>query len=322
MAHDPVVDRLDSPTTRQFPAISSITINVVSGSVDVMAAPHQHAVALDLREITGPPLTATLQKGALRLEQVKDGDGQVWGVVKSFLGGDAGSNRPRARLTLTVPEDTTVTVRAVNADVLVGGVHGAVTARTVSGGVTIERTTGKVDTTTVTGDVECASPAGELSVKTVSGAVTVQDALLRQARLNTVSGRTILDLRHGPTLVTANSVSGEVSVRIPKGSGYDATVTSASGNVVVDGEPLMENGKRGGHRHQGDRGIAIKGRTATGDLVVLRRQDAGAAAPAGPVIGEPTYGPPSDVQDDLPGDRRQNRSDGTTFGGGDAGTVL
>lgn len=296
---DRIEPPIDSPVVREFDNPKSVSVTLLGGGVDIVAAPGTTTARLEVRELTGPPLTVTWSDRALKIEQMRDSEGQVWGLLKSLLGGGVGE-RPRARLTLTLPDDTAVSVKTVSADVLSGGSHGNVSVYTVSGGVTLDRPTGAVDVATVSGDVECASPSGELKVKTVSGGVTVQDAVLRTTRLNSVSGRMILDLRHGPTLVTANTVSGELSIRLPAGSGFDATVGSASGHVVVDGEPLIEDGKRGGHRYTGDRSVAIKARTVSGDLVVLRR-DAGTAgarwAPeTGPVIGDPGR---SDIQDDL-----------------------
>lgn len=294
-------EQITTPESREYPDVRSVTVTVVGGSVDVIAAPHTDGVTLEVREVDGPPLTVTSTGGALKISQVADADGQVWGMVKSFLtslpaGGT--DSRAAARLTITVPEDTAVNVRTVGADVLSGGSHGPVTVYSVSGAVTVDHPTGRVDVSTVTGAIDCASPAGELKVKTVSGAVTIHDAVLRTARLNTVSGRTILDLRHGPSLVTANTVSAELSIRLPADGGYDATVSSSMGDVVVDGEPLEEDGTRGGHRHRGDRSVAIKAKTVTGKLVVLRRPGGPGDGP-GPVIGGGTSGPWSDVQDEV-----------------------
>lgn len=294
MTADQPAAQITSPTTRNLGTPKSVTLTIISGSVDVVAAPHTRTATLEVREVQGPPLTVATTSAGLRIEQVKNSDGQIWGTISSLLGGAA--ERPRARLLLTIPDDTTVSIRTASADVFAGGTHGALTVYTVSGGVTLDRSTGRVDVTTVSGTIDCGSPSGELKAKTVSGDMTIQDAVLRSARLNTVSGRCILDLRHGPALVTANSVSGAVSVRLPADSGYDATLTSTSGHVVVDGEPLVNEGKRGGHRYTGDRSVAINGRTVSGDLVVLRRPGAGGTNPAGPVIGEQFGG---DIQDEV-----------------------
>ncbi len=287
-------DQITSPTTRDLGTPKSVTLTIISGGIDVVAAPHTRTATLEVREVQGPPLTVTTTSSGVRIEQVKNGDGQIWGTISSFLGG--GGERPKARLLLTVPDETSVSVRTASADVLAGGIHGSLTVYTVSGSVTLDRSTGPVDVTTVSGSINSASPSGELKAKTVSGDMTVQDAVLRSARLNTVSGRCILDLRHGPSLVTANSVSGAVSVRLPADCGYDATLASTSGNVVVDGETLVSEGKRGGHRYTGDRSVAIKARAVGGDLAVLRRAAAGGTTPPGPVIGDAFGG---DIQDEI-----------------------
>lgn len=290
------IDPTAHDVVREFDRPRSVTVTIVGGSVDVVAAPMTDRAHLEVHELAGPPLTVTSDAGALKIEQVRGEDGQIWSAVKTMFSGGSGI-AATARLTVSVPEDTTVSVRTVGADVLVGGSHGPVSVYTVNGAVALDRPTGRVDVTTVGGSVDAASPSGELKVKTVTGGITVQDAVLRSTRLNTVSGRMILDVRHGPSLVTANSVSGELTVRLPAGGGYDATVASTSGHVVVAGEPLVENGTRGGHRYAGDRSVVVKARTVTGDLVVLHRDGSPVPGGPGPVIGEPRRR--SDVQDEL-----------------------
>lgn len=309
---------------RDFDRPRSVTVTIVGGSVDVVAAPLTQRAALEVHELAGPPLTVTWDGTGLKIEQVRGEDGQIWSAVKTMFAGGPGA-AARARLTLSIPDDTSVSVRTVGADVLVGGSHGAVSVYTATGSVALDRPTGRVSVNTVNGSVDAVSPAGELAVKTVTGGITVQDAVLRSTRLTTVSGRTVLDLRHGPSLVTANSVSGEVTVRLPAGGGYDATVASTSGHVVVAGEPLVDEGSRGGHRYAGDRGVVIKGRTVTGDLVVLHRDgrpETPGATP-GPVIGD-TAPQATDVQDHLQDDVRggtawpRDPGDVTPGGGTDA----
>ncbi|GAB47053.1 DUF4097 family beta strand repeat-containing protein [Mobilicoccus pelagius] len=311
------IEAVSTPAVRDFARPRSVTVTIVGGSVDVIAAPLTEDARLEVPELSGPPLTVTWTDGALKIEQVRGSDGQLWSGLKAMLSGlGSGSGTARARLTLTVPDEAAVSVRTVGADVLVGGTQSA-TVYTATGSVALDRPTGCADVTTASGSVDAASPSGELRVKTVSGDITVQDAVLRSTRLNTVSGRALLDLRHGPSLVTANSVSGEVCVRLPAGSGYDATVASSTGHVVVAGEPLVEDGNRGGHRYGGDRSVVIKARTMTGDLLVLHRDArlGTTPGPGGPVIGDPTPGT-SGIQDDV-------RPGGSTWPrdpGDDAGT--
>ncbi|MDO5628473.1 MAG: DUF4097 family beta strand repeat-containing protein [Mobilicoccus sp.] len=296
MGTEKITETLEEPTSRLYgdAPTTSLTVTVIGGSVDVVATDDAGPATVDVHEISGPPLTVTWEAGALKVEQLKDSAGQMWGALGSLLSPANSPGRPSVRLTVRVPDEAKVSVRSASADVLAGGSHGPVTIYTASGGVTLDHPTGSVDVTTASGSVDCASPAGELTVKTATGAITVQDAVLRTARVNTVSGETVLDLRHGPSIVTANTVSGNVTVRVPQTTGYDVTAATVSGGVIVDGETVMDEGKRGGHRHTGDRSVAVKSRTVSGTLVLLR----GGAAPgsAGPVIGEDL----GDIQDDVP----------------------
>lgn len=285
--------------------VVSVSVVVPAGSIDVVTHADPSSARLDVHEVAGAPIAVTFEAGVLKVEQFKDADGQVWGALKGFLGGTFGAAFGASaanllgRVTLTVPTSVKVAVKTVTADVLVGGVAGDVGVHSVSGAVTLDRLTGNVDANTVSGDAEAASCTGELKVRTVAGRITVQDSTLRSCKLNSVSGSAVIDLRTGPSLITANAVSGDLTIRMPAHMGYDATVASTSGHVVVDGQNLRsENGKRGGHSHEGDRCVAIKARTVSGNVVILRD---GEQEPTGHghIVAEPHPGM-HDVQDVRP----------------------
>lgn len=301
--------QIDHPHQQSFGGadqpVDSVSVIVPAGSIDVVTHSDPHWAHLDVHEVAGAPISVTFEGGALKVEQFKDADGQVWGALKGFLGGTFGAAFGASaanllgRITLTVPSSAKVSVKTVTADILVGGVEGGVGVHTVSGTITLDRLAGNADVNTVSGDAEAASCTGELKVKTVAGRVTVQDSALRSCKLNSVSGSAAIDLSTGPSLVTANAVSGDLTIRMPAHTGYDATVASTSGHVVVDGHSLRsDDGKRGGRSHEGDRSVAIKARTVSGNVVVLRTGDDEPTG-AGPVVGEPHPGM-QDVQDTPP----------------------
>lgn len=301
--------QIDHPHQQSFggadQAVGSVSVVIPAGSIDVVTHADPHCAHLSVHEVAGAPISVTFEAGVLKVEQFKDADGQVWGALKGFLGGTFGAAFGAStanllgRVTLTVPTSVKVSVKSVTADVLVGGVEAGVGVHTVSGAITLDRLTGNVDVNTVSGDAEAASCTGELKVKTVAGRVTVQDSALRSCKLNSVSGSAAIDLSTGPSLITANAVSGDLTIRMPAHTGYDATVASTSGHVVVDGHNLgSQDGKRGGRSHEGDRSVAIKARTVSGNIVVLRTGDDEPTG-TGPVVAEPHPGM-HDVQDVRP----------------------
>lgn len=267
---------IDSPTSREVGGpqepVTHVTVTVVGGRVDVVGRPEPGPVHLEVHDVAGPPLTGTLSAGRFRLDGHKDSQGQVFGVLKDLV---LGGRAPTARITLTVPRGTRVSVTSAGADVLVAGVAADVSVTTVSGLVRLLEVDGRADVKTVSGEIESHSPNGELRAKTVSGDITVGGGNPRAVRISSMSGATVIDLHHSPALITTNSVSGDVTVRLPHGRGYDVTASSSSGHVVVDGQTLSSgpNAEKGGHRSEGDRGIAVKSRTMSGNVVVLRGED-------------------------------------------------
>lgn len=264
---------IDSPAHHEFGGpddpVTHVSATLVSGRVDVVTHGGVGTAHCEVHDLDGPPVSATYESGRFRLDGHKDGQGQLFGAVKELV---LGSGRRSARVTLTVPAGTRVTLNTVGADVLVAGVRGDVTVNTVSGRVRLSDVDGVVDVKTVSGEVEAHAPTGQLRVKTVSGGITVDEGRPRTVKVATVSGTTALDLRGGSSLVTINAGASDVTLRLPRGCGYDVTATSGSGHVVVDGHTLSggSSGEKGGHRSEGDRSFAVKARTASGDIVVLR----------------------------------------------------
>lgn len=265
--------QIDRPYTQEYGSatdrIHSVTVVLVSGRLDVVSQPGHGGVRCDVQDVQGRPLTVSMMDGNLRIEHHKESGGQLLDMIKGFL---VNGRNATARVTLTVPAGTKVSVNTVGADVLVGGVDGEVSVNTVSGTVSLSRLGGRVDVKTVSSAIDASGLRGELKSKSVSGGLTVDASALRSAKLGTVSGPILLDLAGSSGLVTATGVSGDVTVRIPAGSGYDVTAGSQSGHVVVDGETLSggSGSDKGGHRAEGDRAFAMKLRSVSGNVVVLR----------------------------------------------------
>ena len=82
---------------------------------------------------------------------------------------------------------------------------------------------------------------GVLTAKSVSGEVTASGEF-SNIRANTVSGDLNFDL-HGFTHdFGANSVSGDVTIRLPHDVGVDIVAKSASGAVVIDDQKYVQPG--------------------------------------------------------------------------------
>ncbi len=254
-------------------AVAVLKVALVAGRVDIVTHDDSPTARLEVHEVTGPPLTVEWNSATLRVSHVTDNTAGWWDQLKRL---GTRTKDASARVSLSVPATATVGVGTVSAETLITGVGADVSARTVSGRLTLADLTGQIGVNTVSGTVEADHLDGALKVKTVSGAVTVRNSRLNPVRLNTVSGDVTLDLTNQRLELNANAVSGDVTVRIPSGGGYDVSARSVSGHVVIDGQAMSAaagTSKGESRLTDGDRSLQIAARSVSGDVVVLRAAD-------------------------------------------------
>jgi DUF4097 and DUF4098 domain-containing protein YvlB len=183
-----------------------VDVSNISGSVTV------HGWTRDSVEVTG-----TLGRNVEELILERDGDKVVIKVKVPKRGGRG----IESDLRISVPQNSSLDVGAVSADIDVTDITGEQSLHTVSGDVTTEYTGGDMTAESVSGDVEISgnNADGEVSASTVSGDVT----------LFRVSGK-----------VEAESVSGDVVV--DEGSFDRAELGTVNGEIIFQGE-LRDDGK-------------------------------------------------------------------------------
>jgi hypothetical protein len=252
--------------------VKKLSIGLVAGRVDIVTHDDSPTARLEVHEIDGQPLLVVWNGSTLQVSHVKDKNGNLWESVKAF-GQDKGKRS--ARISVSVPATTAISANTVSADTLINGVRARVKANTVTGAITLDDITGNVDVNTVSGDIECHALSGDFKGNTVSGELTVQASRLDQINLNTVSADVTLDLTEGRAQIQSFSVSGDVTVRIPRGGGYDVTARTAAGQVVIDGQSMHGNAQhqRGGMLSDGDKALVVKATSVSGNVVVLRKTD-------------------------------------------------
>jgi len=271
--------------------VGKLRLALVAGRVDIVTHDDSPTARLEVHEVSGQPLMVGWDGWTLKISHVKDKDGSLWESLKSF-GVDWG--RRSARISLSVPATTHINASTVSADTLVNGARASVKANTVTGSLTLDDIVGDVDANTVSGDIECHGLEGDFKGNSISGELTVQASHLNRINLNTVSGSFTLDLTDGHAQIQSNSVSGDVTVRIPRGGGYDVTAHTAAGQVVIDGQSMHGNAQhqRGGMLSEGDKALVIKANSVSGNIVVLRKTD---------LKDEPTgiQDTPAEIQDSV-----------------------
>ncbi len=249
--------------------VGKLRLGLVAGRVDIVTHDDSPTARLEVHEVSGQPLMVSWDGWTLKISHVKDKDGSLWESLKS-LGADKGKRS--ARISLSVPATTEINASTVSAEALINGTRATVKTNTVSGSLTLDDIIGDVDANTVSGDIECHGLEGDFKGNSISGALTVQASRLHQINLITVSGDMTLDLTDGGTQIQSNSVTGDITVRIPPGCGYDVAAHTGSGHIVIDGQSMNGDTPHygGGRLSDGDKALVIKANSVSGNVVVLR----------------------------------------------------
>ena len=225
---------------------------------------------LDLSNIRGSVRILAGEDGSIRVSAVKDttrGDPQrteielvqqADGTVKAAtrfpdapFGWLIGSFPCPVDYEVTAPRQCSLKVRGVSNSALAEGFEGEFAFQSVSGDVNLRQLVGPVKIQMVSGNVDLKEVDGELRLNTVSGKVS-GERLSGPLHVETVSGRIELDqssissveasaVSAGLDLETAlaegpyrfNSVSGEVTLKVPEETHCSAELRTVSGNLRI-----------------------------------------------------------------------------------------
>ncbi len=245
--------------------IRDLVVTIAAGVVEIRPRRGGGLAVVEVLEVEGLPVQVVWEDSRLAVDQHGGGVSSVAGALARAIGG---RGRVRAHVLVSVSAATRVVVRTVAAATSVTGLPADVEVSTGSGPVTLEDLTGRVHVRSGTGDVTGRGIAGDLRVSTGS----VSGGRPRSVRMTTVSGHTGLDVAPGSCLVSLESVAADLRVQAPGCTGLDVTADSASGQVVVDGKPLLmtHTGTPGGHVADGDRSLVVRAKTMRGNVLVDR----------------------------------------------------
>jgi len=139
-------------------------------------------------------------------------------------------------LTISVPEDSSIDIGTVSADIDVTDVNGVQRLHTVSGDVTTESAAGDVSAESVSGDVEIEGDKSdnETSAGTVSGDVTVFRAS-GIVRAESVSGDVVVD-EGSFSRASLNTVNGEIIFRAEFRNDGRFSAETVNGDIDVEFE--------------------------------------------------------------------------------------
>ena len=267
---------VSGPQVIEVEQVRALKVQLVGGRVDVVTHDGPGA-RLEVHDVDGRPLEVELRDGELR-------------VGYSFtLGGWEGwlekfrnfRDRDRADVSIAVPRTAVTKVGTVSADGLVAGVQGKASVSTVSGSLVVDETRGRLSVNTVSGEIVVRGHEGDLALNTVSGELAASGAL-SSVNANAVSGGLALDVTAGSTWVSATTVSGDVTLRLPADEDVHVKANAVSGRLVVDGEEYG-GGTPGTRtvdlRHGSSGGSTVSVSTVSGDVTLLRGAPPAATSP-------------------------------------------
>ncbi|MBT2531813.1 DUF4097 family beta strand repeat protein [Arthrobacter sp. ISL-48] len=217
--------------------VRSLKLGMVRGRFDVMT--HSDTVArVEISEVQGDPVSVTLVDGRLEVRHQLHGP-QGW--FKNLMGTVNQSSNNSAVISIALPEGVEVEAGTVSGDGLVSGISGRTRLNTVSGSVMADGTAGNLHVNTISGEVIARNHDGALAAKSVSGEVTASGRF-SHVRANTVSGDMSFDLLGFTHDFGANSVSGDLTIRLPSDVGVDIVAKSASGTLIIDNQRYSQPG--------------------------------------------------------------------------------
>lgn len=225
------------PQTIDVDGVRSLKLGIVRGRFDIVT--HDEDVArIEVSEIDGDPLAVSIDNGRLEVRHQLHGP-QGW--FKNLMGTVNNHSSNSVVISIALPAGVEVEAGTVSGDGMVSGISGHARLNTVSGSVLADGTSGNLAVNTVSGEVIARNHRGVLTAKSVSGEVTASGEF-SNIRANTVSGDLNFDLKSFTRDFGANSVSGDVTIRLPHDVGVDIIAKSASGAVVIDNQKYAQPG--------------------------------------------------------------------------------
>ena len=226
-------------------SITALSIDWVAGDVKIMVTDGEEIVVTEHADRGIPAEYALLLEAdnTLRIRYSND----VWGI-----------DMPEKDLTVLLPRTvaenlTAVDLSGVSADFAVGKL-------TVRDAFSFDTTSGKLKTEVLT------ATGAKADVSSVSGDIEL-DGSFREVKAGSTSGEIDLMLRNAPAAVEVSTVSGEVDVELPAGTGFTLDYSTVSGELECD-FPLTKSVD--GKYVCGDGACRIEVGTTSGSLSVER----------------------------------------------------
>jgi DUF4097 and DUF4098 domain-containing protein YvlB len=256
--------------------VRSLKIGFIGGQIDVIAHDEPGA-RVEVHSVTGRDLKITVDGDQLEIDHPQLRWDNFIEVFKSMR------TNGKADVSVLVPRDVALKFGMISATALISGLRTNAKLSTVSGDLVIDGLTGNVELNSVSGEMSARNHTGRISAHTVSGDVTAQGAITKFT-LDGVAGDVMVDITGTPDEISSNTVSGDLTVRIPEAIGARYRVNTVSGKMQLDNATIFSSP---GRTHTGTAGtfdgswVDINVNSVSGNVAVLRSVSEGAAAEGG-----------------------------------------
>ena len=259
-----------APTALDFDDVTRLNVRLIGGTVAVLGSDDQPGLAVT--ELTGRPLQVSHEDGVLTVSY----ESLTWEGLLGLL-------KPRkdnAIVTITVPAECPIQLGVLSASAVVTGLHAGAAVKSMSGDITLDGVTGLISAETMSGEVAACDLDGEIHFKSMSGGLTLAGGSVDTLTVVTVSGQVTADValgnggngRSGGSL-RVNTMSGEVTLRLPADSDAQVHLHSASGPARTEFETLRTIKAPASHTVSGNVGAGtghVSVTTMSGAVTLLR----------------------------------------------------
>jgi len=257
--------------------VRALKVSLIGGRVDVIG--HDEPIArVEVHSVSGKELKVSIDGDTLEIDHPQLRWDNFLSVFTSFR------DHARADVSVLVPRSVRLKLGVVTADALVSGLRSDATLNTVGGSVVVDDVQGDVDLNSVSGEFSVRNHRGSIDANTVSGDITASGAVER-LHANGVSGSVALDLSGSPRSIDNSTVSGDLTVRLPRSLRAHFALNTVSGTLQLDGVQTRAVRGRGHTSSSGPEGAAsldVRANSVSGDIAVIRTSElADADSPAG-----------------------------------------
>lgn len=208
--------------------------------------------------------TVMFGRGLVRADVDLTLPAKVWESVKiNTVNGDVTFN--------DTLEAAKLTVQTVSGDVSADNVSSPeLTFKSVSGDIRGDEVTGNVKAETVSGDVDLTGSFGSVAASSMSGDVTIGNQF-NSVACSSMSGDVDVESETLPESMTLSSKSGDVTARVPGGTGFSVKLHTLSGDLSTDFELVGPMGRKSGSAVYLDGGNSTFTLSSTSGDIVLEQ---------------------------------------------------